>query len=1112
MHFTSPISPRKARSLRVGFWTLLVVIAVIGVLVDRVNINRLKEIARTDAYEEVNLYRAKLESQINSNLQMVRGLAVAVSEKDNLNQANFTKIAAPLFDHSQILRNIGAAPDMVITWMYPLKGNEKAIGLDYNKVPVQREAALQAKNSKSIVLAGPLKLVQGGEALIARVPVFETESNQFWGLLSVVIDIEKLYNAVDLQTLQDRFNVGLRKIDNVNNDDKGFFLGSTNLLNKDALVLKINLPNQQDWELYAYPKAGWKADSASLWSFRLTLLTFLCLFTAAFVFLNRIIKQIQDNEQHLNTMSHLAEVGAWSVDMRTQEVFCSEVTKAIFETPSNFQPGWLNSVDFFEQGLHRRRIQEFMDRAIKLAQPFEDEFLITTDKGNMRWISIKAFPRVEKGRTVEVVGSLQNIDARKKIELEHDKIARHNELLARITTHEALLGNQLDLAHQLITDAVCSGLAAARSTVWLFDENKQHLIPTAFSHTKAKAWEQFPPWRANALKKLFETIEKEELIALPDARKNAISEPLVEHYLNPFEIQSLYISPIVHHGKAVGILNVEYNVPNPNWTPSDTRFIKALAVVLGSLYANKETLKSKQLALVQKELAEQSAKMKAEFLASMSHEIRTPMNGILGMMTVLQQTELTSSQRHQIHLAQSSAESLLTIINDILDFSKIEAGKVEIDHVDVDLVSLLSETIESFALKAEEKQTLLEFDCRNLQIAQAKTDPHRLRQVLNNLLSNAVKFTEQGKIILTCYSEQNADETRLWCSVEDTGIGIAKEKLATIFDSFTQADSSTTRKYGGTGLGLSIASQLCELLGGSLSAYSKLNIGSTFTFYIVLKEPVAIEPIDNDALELVFLVPDHVATTSMRHVLAPWHIKTTLYHDMTHLLQHLQANPTSQSLLILDPVMLIESQDTASLKHTITSRQLAFAKISTSEHSQALLWQDLKPALDMLYPLTPANALMLYYGEPELQTQSDSVLHGHVLLVEDNKVNQIVATSLLTKMGLTVSVVEHGVAALQILAADHSFDLVLMDCQMPEMDGYEATSRIRRGEAGEHAKSIAIIALTANAMVGDKEKCLAAGMDAYLSKPLQFDSLKAAIAQWIRQASPISPTRITTNS
>ncbi|MFC3034516.1 ATP-binding protein [Pseudoalteromonas fenneropenaei] len=1085
-----------------GFWFILATIALAGWFVDRVNVNRLKEVAKTQAYEDLSYYRATLENEITSNLQMVRGLAIALAEKTSLQQYQFEQIVAPLYEHSRILRNIGAAPDMVISRMYPLAGNEQAIGLNLLTHPTQAKAAIAARDSGNVVISGPLKLVQGGDALIARIPVFHQETKQFWGLLSVVIDMNKLYQAVDLPTLEEQFQVRMQSLTGEDSQNTVFY-GEQKALPQDALVMNITLPNNQVWAFSAYPKQGWQADSAAIWPFRLTLITFLGLFIAAFLFLERIIKQIQDNEQHLSTMSHLAEVGAWSVNLRTREVYWSDVTKTIFDTPDQFVPGWMSTIEFFVQGKHRKRAQELMDKAIKQGQSFEEELLIATQSGQLKWISVKGYPRFEQGRCIEVQGSVQNIDERKKMELEHDKIAKHNEYLARLTTHDAFLDTQLELAHPLFTDAICEGVNCERASIWLFSDDRQQLAPSSFSHTLNKTMVQFPPWRSSLVPELFAAIETQKPLQITSARQHELTKALQDHYLVPFEINALLICPIHHRGKVMGALCAEFSESRPAWTLNDKRFLQALAVLLGSLHTNKEQQKARQLALMEKELAEQSAKVKSDFLASMSHEIRTPMNGILGMLTVLQHTELNNKQRHHIQLAQSSADALLTIINDILDFSKIEAGKLTIESVEVDLVSLLSDTLSAFALKAEAMQTKLEIDCRNMQVQFAKTDPHRLRQVLNNLLSNAIKFTEQGRINLTCYTEQTKEGMRLWCSVEDTGIGIAKEKLATIFDSFTQADSSTTRKYGGTGLGLTIASQLCELMGGTLSAYSKPNIGSTFTFFVELQSPKAIAAMATSCSELLLFIPADLAGSALRHLLAPWHMPTQVFTSATSGLQYLRDNPDRTMRLIVDPLIFSNDSDASNeLQQLISKRQLLWAQIATMSQPSVSLWSSPKPDMECCYPLTPATALMLCQVEVKSHTKpSIRKLRGKILLVEDNKVNQIVAQNLLGKLGLMVHTAQHGKEALTMLNEAHGeFDLILMDCQMPEMDGYEATRLIRAEHAGSKAAKLAIIALTANAMQGDREACLAAGMDDYLSKPLQFEQLASTLEKWLARA------------
>ena len=384
-----------------------------------------------------------------------------------------------------------------------------------------------------------------------------------------------------------------------------------------------------------------------------------------------------------------------------------------------------------------------------------------------------------------------------------------------------------------------------------------------------------------------------------------------------------------------------------------------------------------------KEEAEAAAKSKSEFLANMSHEIRTPMNGVLGMLHTLQRGALTDNQARQVNIAHRSAESLLGLINDILDFSKVDAGKLELELIDFDLAELFDSYIESVMPQIDDKQLQFCSSIENLDGTWVKGDPGRIRQILSNLVGNALKFTERGSITINTRLLSLDDAIELECDIVDTGIGISEENLAGLFDVFTQADTSTTRKYGGTGLGLAIVRQLCELMDGELRVTSEKGQGSTFTFRVLMKP-------------------------------------------------------------------------------------------SLEQHIETV------------------------HGESDGDLQVfDS--NNKLLLVEDNLINQEVAKDLLQELGLVVDVAENGQEALQCIQSveDGPYDLILMDCQMPQMDGYEATHHIRTGQAGEAHRKTPIVALTANAMKGDKEKCLAAGMDDYLSKPIDVHHLSHVLSQYL---------------
>ncbi|MCF6437315.1 ATP-binding protein [Pseudoalteromonas sp. MMG022] len=1051
------------------------------------------------AYETVNVYRTQVEGILNTNIQLVRGLAIAITREENLTQASFERVAEPLYRSSGVLRNIGAAPDMTLQYIYPLAGNEKAIGLNYTTHSAQSAAALKAKNSGEIVLSGPLNLVQGGQAVIARVPVSDKD-NKFWGLISVVIDTQKLFSLARLEDLSQQYIIAMQGKDGLGEQGE-FFYGDSNILLEEPLSLTINVLSGQ-WKLYVYPRGGWRPDSATIWPFRLALFTIILLFMCAFLFFNRLLKQLEDNAHSLTSMGALAEVGAWTINLKTRNISWSEVTKQIFEVPDGYQPSWIATTEFFVAGAPRRLMQDTFDKAIKQGVDFEEEMLIKTAKGQERWVLLKGRVVRSGSYTTQVYGSVQNIHGRKCLEIERNKVAKNNELLAQLSSHEAVLNLKLEPAQKVATKVICEGLDAQRASIWLLNADGTQLIPMGFSDSSGDNLQYFPPWRKKQLPELFEAVYKQEMIQANFAHTHSCTKELKDNYLSPYEVNAIFGCSISYKSHAIGLLCAEYQHPHLQWDATDEKLIKAVAATLGSLFASREQQQARQQAVMEKELAQQSAKMKAEFLASMSHEIRTPMNGVLGMLEVVMHSNLSPSQQHHLQLAKSSAESLLTIINDILDFSKIEAGKLDVEKTECDLVQVVSESISNFAPRAHEQHTELILDTQGMQVQYAKTDPHRLKQILNNLLSNAIKFTEDGKVTLTCYTEQQAQHTRLWCNIEDTGVGISKSQLTKIFDSFTQADPSTTRKYGGTGLGLTIAKQLCSLLGGSLNAYSKVGVGSTFSFYIELYEPKALLPIYTTCDGLVVIDEQLPSLAGNHSLFSAWGIR--LYHatSLVQATQVINQEHLSRPAIVVASELLscADQNQVEQFKQVVKSTCTGFAILSEClDKGEALCL--LKPDLMLLKPLTPADMLKLCQlkvtEQPHPMPTQQDLSHLNVLLVEDNKVNQAVALKLLARFGIHADCKEDGQQALAHLKQlTEPYDIILMDCLMPELNGYQATNQIRNGSVGKQHKNTPIIALTANAMQGDREKCLAAGMDDYIAKPIKVAELEQKLQQW----------------
>ncbi len=636
------------------------------------------------------------------------------------------------------------------------------------------------------------------------------------------------------------------------------------------------------------------------------------------------------------------------------------------------------------------------------------------------------------------------------------------------------------------------------------------------------------------------SLETWKLLAHPDDFKLAISE-LRKHFQRKTEYFVVEIRMRHKNGSWIWIYDRGKVV---SWTDKESPLmmygthidITQRKKAEESLQDSYQKLEWQQFELeAAKENAETATRLKSEFLANMSHEIRTPMNGVIGMTNLLLSTALDKTQRYYAETVAHSADNLLQLLNDILDFSKIEAGRLELEVIPFDMHLLVDEVANLTSVKAQEKGIEILLRIAPNTPRYVLGDPSRVRQILHNLTSNALKFTEKGHIIISIEMRQKLDNEQIefYVTVEDTGIGIPEDKLDYIFNKFSQADSSTSRKFGGTGLGLAICGELSQMMGGAVGVESELGIGSKFWFTIVLnsdkeKKSTALNlDIKIDGSKILIIDDNRVARDILKEHFLSYRVtvdEATSANDAIRKIKGARDKGAPYDILFIDYIM--PDMDGKALAHQIKQDKslsdLIMVMISSSPaRGDGSEMKNIGFSGYLTKPVSPVNVartasilinarnkkedvpFLTIHSLREAQTYQDSKIaenvvfdNPQILLVEDNQVNQLVAKTMLEKMSCIISTAGNGLEAVGMYK-QRKFDLIFMDCQMPEMDGFEATKIIRKLESHHGIAKTPIVALTANAMKGDDQKCYDAGMDDYLSKPVKHSDLARTLSKWL---------------
>jgi PAS domain S-box-containing protein len=831
----------------------------------------------------------------------------------------------------------------------------------------------------------------------------------------------------------------------------------------------------------------------------------------------RVDEKLRESEEKYRSLLENIPDVTWTTDEKGNTIFISANVESVYgftpdELLSEDQQSWLGRIHPDDAG----QVLEGYHSLFTEKKPYDVEFRIQRKDGVWIWLHDRARMPYEKDGVLYADGVFSDITERKRADAERRIIS---EIMQGIVTT-----SNLDELLKLTHNSIRKLLSAENCFVTIYDLSTS-LMNFEFWADKFDSAPEPSPLGTGFSGYVFRT-----------GQPMLLDREQTDEFVRRGEVErsgtysaSWLGVPLRTPSGTIGVMVVQNYEDANAYTQRDLEFLSMVGDQIALAIERKRGERELEQA---RDAALQSARLKSEFLANMSHEIRTPMNGVIGMAGLLLDTQLDAEQTEFAETIRASGDALLTIINDILDFSKIEAGKLQFETLDFDLSNAVESTVELLAERAHGKQIELASLIYSDVTRSLRGDPGRLRQVLTNLIGNAIKFTEHGEVVVRAERDRETDShIDIRFTVTDTGIGISEAARENLFQAFTQADGSTTRKYGGTGLGLAISKQLVELMGGEIGVTSTEGKGSTFWFTAnFAKQAGLVLGTKPDLLTLdrlhALIVDDNATNRKiLSHQLDSWgmsHEEADSGSRALELLRSAAANGKPYDLAILD--FMMPGMDGFELARTIkcdpaiaavpmvlltsygqrgdgaAAREAGIAAYLTKPVRQSQLFDCLANVMSQTSNsaalAVPSSKLLTKHALAEAKPMMTNKL---ILLAEDNIVNQKVAVRQLEKLGYRANAVANGREALEALGRV-DYDLVLMDCQMPEMDGYEATAEIRRREGS--AKHTPIVAMTAHALEGDRAKCIAAGMDEYIPKPVNREELQRVLELFCQAPAP----------